>query len=274
MGSCDEILDLISAALDGPLSQAEQTALDAHLAVCPACSALFQELSALHTAASELEEIPAPEGFAAGVMARISAEAAQEQSDNVIPFPKKARRSHWKQWTASAAVVAVVALGAITLPGQLGGSRVMTADASSAAAPQAATDCATADTADTAAAEVFDGEVAESETFSATTGGTSLYSAQKNTALENAASESSDALAKQEPAPTVRAAAGSYCAMLTLSAQELPDALEEYESFFEDGAQYYLIPAEKFYALAQECAAEIEELDPAGEYGLIRVLEG
>lgn len=272
MGSCDEILELISAALDGPLSEADQAALDAHLAICPACSALFQELSALHTAASALEEVPAPEGFAAAVMARVSAEAEQEQPDRVIPFPKKARRSHWKQWTATAAVAAIVALGAIALPGQFGGSSVMTADTNGEAAPQAVMDQATADP---SADEAIDGAVSESETFNSTTANApALFSAQKDTVAESAAG-SSDALAKSEPAPVSRSgAAESYCAVLTLSAEELPDTLEGYESFAEDGVRYYLIPAEEFYALAQEWDADMEELDPNGEYGLLCVPEG
>lgn len=267
MGSCDEILELISAALDGPLSEADQAALDAHLAICPACSALFQDLSALHAAASALEEVPAPEGFAADVMARISAEA--EQADNVTPFPRKVSRSHWKRWSATAAVVAVVALGAITLPGQMGGRGTMTADTNGAAAPQAVEECA-----DSSAIEAFDGEAGESEAFNSTTASApALFSAQKDAAVESATG-SSDSLTKQEPAPATRSAAGSYCAVLTLGAEELPDDLEQYESFAEDGARYYLIPAEEFYALAQDLDADMEELDPDGEYGLLRVPEG
>ena len=89
MRTCDETLELISAALDGPLTTEEQTALNEHLAHCPACSALYTDLSELHIACSELEEIPAPDGFADRVMAHIAADPAQNQPNNVIPFSAK-----------------------------------------------------------------------------------------------------------------------------------------------------------------------------------------
>ena len=43
--NCDQALEAISAALDGELSAKERTLLDAHLADCPTCAALFDELA-------------------------------------------------------------------------------------------------------------------------------------------------------------------------------------------------------------------------------------
>ena len=121
MRSCDEIVELISASLDGELSADEQTALDEHIAHCPACSALLDDLRALHTAVTDLEEVPAPTGFAEAVMSTIAAEPEQKKPDNVIPFPaKKAMRTHWKQWTVSAAAIAIVVLGAVSAPSLMG----------------------------------------------------------------------------------------------------------------------------------------------------------
>ncbi len=122
MRTCDEITALISASLDGALSEQEQIELDAHLAACPACSALYAQLNQLHEDCAGLEELSAPEGFSARVMECIAANPAQEQPTNVIPFPtKKAARSPWKRWGVTAAAVAIVVLGAVSLPGQLGG---------------------------------------------------------------------------------------------------------------------------------------------------------
>jgi hypothetical protein len=109
--SCEEVLELLSAALDGELTDREQAQLNAHLAQCPSCSALFAQLTDLHQALGELEDVPAPVGFADRVMDQV-AQAGP-------PAPKQPRCAPWKGWAAAAAVVAVVALGAVTLPGQL-----------------------------------------------------------------------------------------------------------------------------------------------------------
>ena len=43
--NCDQALEAISAALDGELSAKERAQLEAHLAHCPSCAALFDELA-------------------------------------------------------------------------------------------------------------------------------------------------------------------------------------------------------------------------------------
>lgn len=83
--ACDEYLELLSARLDGALTGAEERELEGHLAACPDCRAVGAQLSALQGAFSELEDIPAPEGFAQGVMDRIRAEEAPK----VIPLFKR-----------------------------------------------------------------------------------------------------------------------------------------------------------------------------------------
>lgn len=79
---CDGYLELLSARLDGPLSPAEDAALREHLARCPACRAAESQLAVIHEMLGGLEEVPAPEGFAQSVMARVR----QEQSARVIPL--------------------------------------------------------------------------------------------------------------------------------------------------------------------------------------------
>lgn len=133
MRSCDEIVEWISASLDGQLTADEQEALNEHIAQCPACSALLDELRTLHEAAAKQEEVPAPAGFAAGVMSAIAADPAQEKPNNVIPFAlRKASRTVWKKWAVTAAVFAVVALGAASVPSLLGNSGMTKAESADA----------------------------------------------------------------------------------------------------------------------------------------------
>ena len=73
MDGCETMEVWLSLRLDGMLEPEEERELEAHLAVCPRCRALAQELEAVHTAFPQLEDCSAPEGFAQGVMDRIRA---------------------------------------------------------------------------------------------------------------------------------------------------------------------------------------------------------
>lgn len=79
---CQQCCELLSARLDGELTGKEERELEAHLRQCPGCRALAEQLSGLHEDFSALEEIPAPQGFAQGVMDRIRA----EEQKKVIPL--------------------------------------------------------------------------------------------------------------------------------------------------------------------------------------------
>lgn len=108
MSCCDEYLELISAAIDGALSPEETEKLNAHLARCPECRALCEELSAVHAALSDLPPVEVPADLRDRVMAAVAAE-------KVVPFaPAEKKRSpvRWQRWLASAAVLAVVLAGA------------------------------------------------------------------------------------------------------------------------------------------------------------------
>lgn len=83
--SCDRYTELLSARLDGVLTEEEEQELEEHLAACPDCRAAGAQLAALQGAFPELEEVPAPEGFTRGVMERIRASEAPK----IIPLWKR-----------------------------------------------------------------------------------------------------------------------------------------------------------------------------------------
>lgn len=72
--SCERYLDLISARLDGQLTQQEQSELTAHLQACPACRAIAGDLEGLHSALTDLGEVDAPEALSTAVLSKIKAE--------------------------------------------------------------------------------------------------------------------------------------------------------------------------------------------------------
>ena len=86
--NCEQMTDLLSAFLDGELTTQEEKQVREHLEQCPECRALYEQLQTLHTSFSDLEEIPAPENFAQGVMSRIKAEQTPAKP-KVIPLFKR-----------------------------------------------------------------------------------------------------------------------------------------------------------------------------------------
>ena len=103
MAHCEDYIELISAGLDGALSPAEAEALNAHLAQCPDCRALYDDLAALHAGLAELPFAEPPAELPERIMAAVSAE-------KVVPLPTK-KNLQWKKWMASAAVLALVVAG-------------------------------------------------------------------------------------------------------------------------------------------------------------------
>lgn len=105
MLSCDQAFELISASLDGEITAEEQAQLQAHMATCPSCAQLQEDLTAIHQMTAEMLVEP-PATIKANVMAEIIPQANQK----VVPFPAKIRRI-----TALAAMVAVVLFGGYSL---------------------------------------------------------------------------------------------------------------------------------------------------------------
>ena len=101
----DEYLELISAGLDGALSPEETNRLEAHLADCPDCKALYDQMWVTTKAVKGLPPVEPPADLTDRIMAAI-------QGDNVIPMtPVPRKKQPWGKWLATAAVLAVIVAG-------------------------------------------------------------------------------------------------------------------------------------------------------------------
>lgn len=61
----------ISSLIDGELKPGEAKQLEAHLAGCPNCAAIFDEMAGARSLFAGFERFPAPHGFSTRVMAAI-----------------------------------------------------------------------------------------------------------------------------------------------------------------------------------------------------------
>ena len=103
---CDRYLELMSAALDGELSAGERRELDSHLAVCPECAALFEQLSGQSAALRELDcQLPA--GLRERILAGLPPQEAPVKKGKVI---------HWKRWASLAACLVLVTVVGVLGP--------------------------------------------------------------------------------------------------------------------------------------------------------------
>ncbi len=107
----DEYREKLSALLDGELNEAEQTDVMAHLESCEACWTYLIELTDMRDALSRMDTPSVPEGFAAGVMARLR-ETRQEKSIDSVNIaqstPNTPKRSRNRRLAASFAAAAAV----------------------------------------------------------------------------------------------------------------------------------------------------------------------
>lgn len=125
MERCERFEELLSQRLDQPLPPQEERELEDHLAHCPGCRALAADLEQLCGQFACLEELPAPEGFAQGVMDRIRAlepepapaekpEGRKEETEptempKVVPLRRPMPR--WARTAAALAACCVLGFG-------------------------------------------------------------------------------------------------------------------------------------------------------------------
>lgn len=99
MKNCETYIELMSAVLDGECTAGERRELEEHLASCPECAALYEQLRRSTRAARELDcEVPAD------LKARIMNNLPAQES------AKQGRVIRWKRWVpvAAAACLALV----------------------------------------------------------------------------------------------------------------------------------------------------------------------
>ena len=109
MKNCEEFAPLLSAFVDGALTENERAAVLAHVSGCAACRARLDELFALHDALGALEEPEVPADLSAKVMAAVRAEKAAQT-------PQRKKPGAWRRWAAMAACAALALFAAVTVP--------------------------------------------------------------------------------------------------------------------------------------------------------------
>ncbi len=105
----EQYIELMSAALDGELSAGERRELDAHLARCPECAALFRELSEQSAALRSLD-CDVPENLRVRILSELPAQEAQVPVHEVKNRPRtETGGPGWRRWAGIAACAALVA---------------------------------------------------------------------------------------------------------------------------------------------------------------------
>ena len=236
MTNCEAYWDLISAAVDGALTDEERARLDAHLAQCADCRQMYEQMMSMTEGLGDLESVP--DGFLSGVMAEV------ERTEQDIPFtalegnrdihaPGKAlMREWWRPIRKAAGLVAccLIVVGVWRVANwSLGGS-------SSASAPEnnaGAQSQACADAADAAAEEMFSTSESMSESEGSTGGGKDILA---TTVLE---------LEDGVYYPT-----GETLTNLPEGA-EFAGTLESGQDYFSDGGDMIYVTEEDGYSLWQ-----------------------
>lgn len=139
MENCGYFEELISAELDGELSEAEKEALRAHLETCDACRAYREALRAVSGTEADL---PAPPADLTGrIMDAVRREAEAKKKPKVIPFRRYLRAG------ALAAAAALVLWAGFRVAGPKGAAKT------ASSAPAAAMSMMASDTAPAEAEE-------------------------------------------------------------------------------------------------------------------------
>ena len=288
MTYCEEFAALLDPYIDGELSPAETARVREHLRTCDGCRAYVQAALAMRDAFPEEEDTPVPDGFAAGVMAAIRADAA----------PRKRRRPRWAKTLlplAACCAIVVLAVSGLPRPSDTAVADNLESQAEIAAPAEAAAPDADSSEEDTAAtayaaqsgedtADVPDSTVtatdlpktdaaaphAQEQPSLATDPKISIVP-REGTSAEEAVPETAPAtFAVQSPS-------------LTLTAEEAGNLLDSYTPASEsDGALVYELTAAEYTTLLQQLeqqwlvvagAATAEEAEAAGTV-LVHVIPG
>lgn len=97
--SCEKIIPMISAYIDGELSPFDEKRLKQHLETCPSCRNILADYQAAYSSRFLSEP---PPGLHDSIMAQIRSE----------PKPRRRLKTPFRYGTAAAAVIALVLLGA------------------------------------------------------------------------------------------------------------------------------------------------------------------
>ena len=117
--SCQEIQDLLSAYIDGEVTQKQQSLISDHLKDCQECFKLYQELKVINGFFLNETEVEPPGHLAKDIMSEIHKIEKSEKVENVIPITKEKKKmnSTW-QWRKVAAglVIFFISLAVGVLP--------------------------------------------------------------------------------------------------------------------------------------------------------------
>ena len=128
---------LCSNSVDGTLTDSEKQKLEEHLAECPSCAALKEDLEQMHSMLA-VDETEPPAGLHDSIMERLR----QEETVRVVAPQKPMRRLPVFTMVAAAAVVVLVVLGGGLMPAfsTVGSGSTAAADSASADAGDCTTD--------------------------------------------------------------------------------------------------------------------------------------
>lgn len=267
MNICEEYAELLDAFVDGELSPEEMARVRAHLDGCGGCRAYVDDALAIRAAFPGVEDTPAPEGFAASVMAKIAAEAAPRTEAVSRRGAGKSRSAGWRGWAAAAvaACLAAAVLLASPLDGREGNDAAAPQSRSAAeAAPESEREILGDSAADAAAPEARESctaQKADCEPASQAEAGIDAYQDASRTEADAAAAPAADE---------------RYFARLTLTAEQAGDLLEPYKAADagSQSARYELTRPELEDLLSKLQGADYayEELGGGGT-ALVEVLE-
>ena len=128
MRTCESYIADMNLSIDGLLDEAEEQALQAHLAVCPKCRSLYQSYQDINAAILEAEVEP-PKGLTHSVMTQIHQEKTRNKPKAILSRMR---------FTLVAAVIALVVVAAGTYLGHPRDNISAAAQAESAAVAEAA----------------------------------------------------------------------------------------------------------------------------------------